>query len=52
MDKFEMTVTDVDGFKDVEEIEAVSLEDAKEQAMEILNWTSEGNSTDIEKENN
>lgn len=46
MDNYTVTITDEDGFQDVETIEAVDLEDAKEQAFELVNMVVD------EQENN
>lgn len=46
MDNYTVTITDEDGFQDVETIEAANLEDAKEQALELINMVVD------DKENN
>lgn len=46
MDNYTVTITDEDGFVDTETIEAIDLEDAKEQTLELANMTTD------EKENN
>lgn len=37
MDNYQIIVTDEDGFQDTTNIEALDLEDAKEQAIELMN---------------